>query len=133
MTRIAHLVIGGKLHMAYEHYAKLLTFWGAIIAIILALLQIVYYGINIAIWMPLWGPFWLLAAGSFFVSIIFEVIAFICALIVWRKYVPMLDVSYHATAIPLIILGILCWAAVGGFLIFIAGILVFLDKEGVKA
>ncbi len=119
--------------MAYENYAKLLSFWGSIIAIIIALISMAYYAINIVIWMPLWGPFWLLAAGSYLVSIIFDVIAFICAFIVWRKYVPMLDVNYHATAIPMIILGILSWAAVGGFLIFIAGILVILDKENVKA
>jgi hypothetical protein len=115
--------------MAYENYVKLLSFWGAIIAIILSLLSIAYYAVNIFLWMPFWGPFWLIAAGSFLVSIVLDIIALICAFIVWRKYVPMLDTAYTATAIPLIILGILSWVAVGGFLIFIAGILVFLDKE----
>jgi hypothetical protein len=130
MLKGAYLFSGGNLIMAYEHYVKLLSFWGSIIAIIIALISIAYYAVTLAMWIPLLGPFWLMAAGSFLATIVFDVIALICAFIVWRKYVPMLAVNYNATAIPLIILGILSWAAVGGFLIFIAGILVFLDKEG---
>lgn len=116
--------------MAYEHYVKLLSFWGSIIAIIIALISIAYFAVTLAMLIPWLGPLWLLGAGGSLATIVFEIIAIICAFIVWRKYVPMLDVNYNATAIPLIILGILSWAAVGGFLIFIAGILVFLDKEG---
>ncbi|MFX1566238.1 MAG: hypothetical protein ACFFCH_09625 [Promethearchaeota archaeon] len=119
--------------MAYENYVKLLSFWGAIIAIIVALISIAYYGITIAISLPWLGPLWLLGIGGSMVSIVLDVIALICAFLVWRKYVPMLETNYAATAIPLIILGILSWVAFGGLLIFIAGILVFLDKENVKA
>ncbi len=128
-----NLSIGGKQTLAYENYVRLLSFWGAIIAIIISLLSIVYYGINMALFLPWLGPFWLVSIGGWLVNIVLDVIALICAFLVWRKYVPMLETNYAATAIPLIILGILSWVAFGGLLIFIAGILVFLDKENVKA
>ena len=115
--------------MAYENYAKLLSFWGAIIAIILAFISIAFYGVSIAL-AGIWAPFVL---PSYLINIALDVVALIAAFLVWRKYVPMLETNYHATWIPLVILGILSWVAFGGLLIFIAGILVVLDKEDVKA
>jgi hypothetical protein len=119
--------------MSYMNYVKPLTFWGAIIAIIVALISIGIQGFGLLLagsWLWLLGPF---AALSYIVYIVVDVIAIICAFIVWRTYYPMLDTNPQATAIPLIILGILSWAAFGGLLIFIAGILVFVEKEGEKA
>ncbi len=114
--------------MAYENYVKLLSFWGSIIAIIAALIAIAFYSVSIAL-AGIWAVFLL---PSYMLNIVLEIIALIAAFLVWRKYVPMLEANYQATWIPLIILGILSWAAIGGILIFIAGILVVLDKEGVK-
>ncbi|MFX1318414.1 MAG: hypothetical protein ACFE9D_11770 [Promethearchaeota archaeon] len=115
--------------MAYEQYVRLLSFWGAIIAMILAIVSILFQGVSIML-AGIWAIFILPSATIY---IILDIIALICAFLVWRRYVPMLETDYHATWIPLIILGILSWAAVGGILIFIAGILVVLDKENVKA
>lgn len=112
-----------------KKWAKLLTFWGAIIAIILGIISIVFYGIQIALWMPLLGPFWLMGSIGWLGTLVFDVIAVICAFIVWRIYFPRMETDYRSTGIPLIILGILSWVALGGLLIFIAGILVMVDKE----
>ncbi len=112
-----------------KHWAKLLTFWGAILAIIIGIISVVYYGIQIAIWIPWLGPFWLMGAMGWLGTVAFDVIAIICAFITWRIYFPRMETDYKATGIPLIILGILSWAAVGGFLIFIAGILVMVATE----
>lgn len=112
--------------MTYMNYVKPLTFWGAIIAIIIGFILIAIQGVGLL----LTGPFlWLLGLSY----IVVYVIAIICAFIVWRTYYPMLETNYQATAIPLIVLGILSLAAFGGLLIFIAGILVFIEKEGEKS
>ncbi len=119
--------------MTYMNYVKPLTFWGAIIAIIIGFISIAIQGAGLLLagpWLWLLGPF---AAVSYIVYIVVDVIAIICAFIVWRTYYPMLETNYKATAIPLIVLGILSWAAFGGLLIFIAGILVFVEKEGETA
>ena len=115
--------------MTYMNYVKPLTFWGAIIAIIIGFISIAIQGVGL--WLA--GPFIWLLGLSYIVYIVVDVIAIICAFIVWRTYYPMLETNYKATAIPLIVLGILSWAAFGGLLIFIAGILVFVEKEGEKA
>lgn len=116
-----------------KQWANLLTFWGAILAIIIGLISVVYYGIQIAILVPWLGPLWLMGAMGWIATVAFDIIAIICAFITWRFYYPQLKTNYKATGIPLIILGILSWAAVGGFLIFIAGILVMVDQEEAKA
>ncbi|TRO56296.1 hypothetical protein E2P64_06115 [Candidatus Bathyarchaeota archaeon] len=115
--------------MAYEQYVRLLSFWGAIIAIILAIVSILFQGVTIML-AGIWAVF-VLPSAMLYIAL--DIVALIAAFLVWRRYVPMLETAYHATWIPLIILGILSWAAVGGILIFIAGILVVLDKENVKA
>ncbi len=115
--------------MTYMNYVKPLTFWGAIIAIIIGFISIAIQGVGLLLTGPL---LWLLGL-SYIVYIVVDVIAIICAFIVWRTYYPMLETNYQATAIPLIVLGILSWAAIGGILIFIAGILVFVEKEGEKS
>ncbi len=60
---------------------------------------------------------------------VWAIIGIVCAFIAWRIYLPRLDTDYKATGIPLIILGIISWGAIGGFLIFIAGILVLVDSQ----
>jgi hypothetical protein len=115
--------------MAYEQYVRLLSFWGAIIAMILAIISIAVQGVSIAL-AGIWAVF-ILPSAMIYIAL--DIVALIAALLVWRRYVPMLETNYQATWIPLIILGILSWIAFGGILIFIAGILVVLDREKVEA
>ena len=122
--------------MATRDYIKPLTRWGAIIAIIVGLIEVIFYGASLALalpWIAWLGPFWIYSIGSTIGWIIMAIIAIICGFITLRRYVPLLDGDPRAVAIPLIILGILCWAAIGEILIFIAAILAFFEKEIDKA
>ncbi|MFX0169588.1 MAG: hypothetical protein ACFE89_09585 [Candidatus Hodarchaeota archaeon] len=114
--------------MSMMQYVKPLTFWGAIIAIVVGFLEIAFYGLSL-IPFSLLGPFWIYAAASVIGYIVFSIIAIICGFLVWRRYFPMLDEDPKGIAIYLVILGILSWVAIGGILIFIAGIIIFLEKE----
>lgn len=111
-----------------KKWATLLTFWGAILSFILGIIQIVWSGYQLALFLP-WliflGPAVFMPAGY----LGWAVVGIVCAFIAWRIYLPRMETDYKATGIPLIILGIIAWGAVGGFLIFIAGILVLVDKE----
>ena len=109
-------------------YVKPLTFWGAIIAIVVGFISIAIQSFSLLglFWL---GPFWIWAGASFLAYIVFDVIAIICGFIVWRIYFPRLDEDPKAIAIILLILGILSWIAIGGILIFIAAIIIFVEKE----
>lgn len=118
--------------MAAIDYVKPLTRWGAIIAIIVGLVEIVYYGATMAIalsWIVWLGPFWIYSIGSNIAWIVFDIIAIISGFIVWRKYYPLLDQDPKAIALWLLIFGILSWVAIGGILIFIAALLIYFEKE----
>ena len=114
--------------MSMMQYVKPLTFWGAIIAIVVGFLSIALQSFSLIglLWL---GPFWIYAGASVLTTVIFDVIAIICGFIVWRNYYPRLDKEAKEIAIMLLILGILSWVAIGGLLIFIAALLIFFEKE----
>jgi hypothetical protein len=109
-------------------YVKPLTFWGAIIAIVVGFISIALQSFSI-IGLLILGPFWIYAGAAVLGYIVFDVIAIICGFLVWRMYYPKLDEDPRSIAIILLILGILSWIAIGGILIFIAAILIFVEKE----
>ena len=63
------------------------------------------------------------------ISIILGVLAVVSGFRVLTRYYPRLDKAPHENAIWLIIFGVLSWSAFGGFLIFIAGLLLLIEKE----
>ncbi len=102
--------------MSMMEYVKPLTYYGAIIAIIVGFVEIVFAIFS-------WN----------FISIALAIIAIISGFLVFSRYYPLLDEVTRDTAIWLIIFGILSWSAIGGILIFIAGLLLIIEKEGEKA
>lgn len=97
-------------------YAKPLTYYGALIAIIIGFVSLV---LSIFSWS--------------FITIALDIIAIISGFLVLRRYYPLLESAPRDTAIWLIVFGILSWVAIGGILIFIAGLLIIIEKEGEKA
>ena len=98
--------------MSTMEYVKPLTYYGAIIAIIVGFVEIVFAIFS-------WS----------FITIILAIIAIISGFLVFSRYYPLIDKAPRDTAIWLIIFGILSWSAIGGILIFIAGLLIILEKE----
>lgn len=102
--------------MSMMQYVKPLTYYGAIIAIVVGFVEIVF---SIFSWD--------------FIRIVLAIIAIISGFLVFSRYYPLLDKAPRDTAIWLLIFGILSWSAIGGILIFIAGLLLIIEKEGEKA
>ncbi len=102
--------------MSMMQYVKPLTYYGAIIAIVVGFVEIVF---SIFSWA--------------FITIVLAIIAIISGFLVFSRYYPLLDKAPRDTAIWLLIFGILSWSAIGGILIFIAGLLLIIEKEGEKA
>lgn len=102
--------------MSMMQYVKPLTYYGAIIAIVVGFVEIVF---SIFSWS--------------FITIVLAILAIISGFLVFSRYYPLLDKASRDTAIWLIIFGILSWSAIGGILIFIAGLLLIIEKEGEKA
>ena len=102
--------------MSLTQYVKPLTYYGAIIAIIVGFVEIVF---SVFTWN--------------FISAALGVLAVVAGFLVYTRYYPLLDKAPSGTAIWLIIFGILSWSAIGGILIFIAGLFLLIEKEGEKA
>jgi hypothetical protein len=102
--------------MSMIEYVKPLTYYGAIIAIIVGFVEIVFAFFS-------WSA----------ITIVLAVLAIVSGFLVFTRYYPLLDKEPRETAIWLIIFGILSWSAIGGILIFIAGLLLIIEKESEKA
>ncbi|MFX1300056.1 MAG: hypothetical protein ACFFAL_00715 [Promethearchaeota archaeon] len=93
-------------------YVKPLAYYGAIIAIIVGFVEIVFAIFSLS-----------------FITIILAIIAIVSGFLVFSRYYPLIDKAPRDTAIWLIIFGILSGSAIGGILILIAGLLIVLEKE----
>jgi hypothetical protein len=102
--------------MSMMQYVKPLTYYGAIIAIVIGFVSLVF---SIFSWS--------------FITVALDIIAIISGFLVFTRYYRLLDSEPHDTAIWLIVFGILSWVAIGGILIFIAGLLLIIEKDGEKA
>lgn len=98
--------------MSTMEYVKPLAYYGAIIAIIVGFVEIVFAIFS-------WS----------FITIILAIIAIVSGFLVFTRYYPLIDKAPRDTAIWLIIFGILSGSAIGGILILIAGLLIVLEKE----
>jgi hypothetical protein len=114
--------------MTYFETAKLLVRIGAILGIILGIIEIVYYAFLLIIWLP-----WLAFVGfSDILWIGLGVMSVICSFLVYTVYYPKMDEDAKGIAIYLIIFGVLmmigAWG-IGGLLVLIGGILVFIESS----
>lgn len=112
--------------MTYSETAKLLVRFGALLGIILGIVAIALSGLALIISLTWWAIF-----GFFDIMWIgLGVMSVICAFLVYTVYYPKMDEDPKGIAIYLIIFGVLmmigAWG-IGGLLVLIGGILVFVE------
>jgi hypothetical protein len=102
--------------MSTMEYVKPLTYYGALIAIIVGFVGLGFSILTLS-----------------FISVVLYIIAVIAGFLILRRYYPLVEKTPREIAVWLIVFGILSWAAIGGILVFIAGLLVLIEKEGEAA
>ncbi|MFX1563438.1 MAG: hypothetical protein ACFFDP_09040 [Promethearchaeota archaeon] len=117
--------------MAYFETAKLLVRYGALIGIILGIVAIAFSGLSLVASIAFWA-WWGFSIIPTVASIGLSVLSVICSFLVYTVYYPKMDKDPKGIAVYLIIFGILmmigAWG-IGGLLVLIGAILIFLDQE----
>ncbi len=106
--------------------AKLLVYWGALLSIILGIVEVALSALSMIGW------WWLGIGFGGIIGVGMGIVSIILGFLVWRMYFPRMEEDPKGIAIYLLIFGIILMIVgygIGGLLILVGGILVMVEKE----